>query len=335
MAPLPTHMAAPRRAKMPPAIEVDGLSHRYGDRLALDGVSLSVDEGAIFAFLGPNGGGKSTLFRVLSTLAPLQSGTAHVLGCNLRTETAAIRRRIGVAFQAASLDRKLTVRENLRHQGRLYGLSGPSLATRIGEVLSRLGVADRAGDLVETLSGGLKRRVELAKALLHRPRLLLLDEPSTALDPAARGEVWRYLEQVRREDGVTVALTTHLLDEADKADRIAILDRGRLVALDTPDALKATVGGDSITIETPDAARLAADLTARFDLPAQVLDDNVRLEQADGHQWIARIVEAFPGRVAAIRVGKPTLEDVFIDRCGRRFGDDETKLPEQPNKRRH
>ncbi len=320
---------------MAPAIEVESLSHRYGDRLALDGVSLSVGDGELFAFLGPNGGGKSTLFRVLSTLAPLQSGAARVLGYDLRADTAAIRRQIGVAFQAASLDRKLTVRENLRHQGRLYGLTGSTLSARIDDVLARLGVADRAADLVEQLSGGLKRRVELAKALLHRPRLLLLDEPSTALDPAARGEVWRYLEQIRREDGVTVALTTHLLDEADKADRVAILDRGRLVALDTPASLKAAVGGDSITIETPDAARLATDISERLSLAAQVLDGNVRLEQADGHQWIARIVEAFPGRVAAIRVGKPTLEDVFIDRCGRRFGDDEMKTPEQPKKRRH
>jgi ABC-2 type transport system ATP-binding protein len=319
---------------MPPAIEVEAVSHRYGDRLALDGVSLSVAEGEIFAFLGPNGGGKSTLFRVLSTLAPIQAGTARVLGHDLQTRTAAIRRQIGVAFQAASLDRKLSVAENLRCQGRLYGISGAALRMRVDEVLSRLGVADRARDLVETLSGGLKRRVELAKALLHRPRMLLLDEPSTALDPAARGEVWRYLEEVRRTDGVTVALTTHLLDEADKADRIAILDRGHLVALDRPDNLKSTVGGDSITIETADAVRLSQEITAKFGIAAQVLDGNVRLEQANGHEWIARIVEAFPGRIAAIRVGKPTLEDVFIDRCGRRFGDEEPAIPE-PIKRRH
>lgn len=317
---------------MAAAIDVDALSHRYGERTALDRISLSIGEGEIFAFLGPNGGGKSTLFRVLSTLAPIQSGGARVFGLDLRRETAAIRRQIGVAFQAASLDRKLTVAENLRHQGRLYGISGSTLRSRIGEALGRLGVADRAGDLVETLSGGLKRRVELAKALLHGPRLLLLDEPSTALDPAARGEVWRYLEEVRRANGVTVALTTHLLDEADKADRIAILDRGRLAALDTPDNLKAAVGGDSITIETSDAPRLSTDISARFGIPAQVLDGNVRLEQANGHEWIARIVEAFPGRVAAIRVGKPTLEDVFIDRCGRRFGDDEPVVAESKSR---
>ncbi|MEX2185697.1 MAG: ATP-binding cassette domain-containing protein [Pirellulales bacterium] len=319
----PANMATAIDAAAVGAIHVDGVSHRYGDRLALDAVSLSVAEGEIFALVGPNGGGKSTLFRLLSTLAPLQSGRVDVLGHDLRSDAMAIRRQIGVAFQAASLDRKLTVRENLRHQGRLYGISGRLLADRVDEVLARLGVADRGGDLVETLSGGLKRRVELAKALLHRPRLLLLDEPSTALDPAARADVWRYLTDIRRDEGVTVALTTHLLDEADKADRIAILDRGRLVALDTPNNLKATVGGDSIAIETADAPRLAADIAERFSLPAQVLDGNVRLEQADGHQWIARLVEAFPGRVTAIRVGKPTLEDVFIDRCGRRFGDDE------------
>jgi ABC-2 type transport system ATP-binding protein len=246
-----------------------------------------------------------------------------LLGYDLRREAMTIRRWIGVAFQAASLDRKLTVRENLRHQGRLYGLGGRVLGDRIDEALVRLGAADRANDMVETLSGGLKRRVELAKALLHRPRLLLLDEPSTALDPAARADVWRYLSEIRGSDGVTVALTTHLLDEADKADRVAILDRGRLAAVDTPERLKATVGGDSITIETDDAPRLAAEISERFAVAAQVLDGNVRLEQADGHEWIARLVEAFPGRVSAIRVGKPSLEDVFIDRCGRRFGDEE------------
>lgn len=323
---MPTHTATPSTttaAKMATAIDVDAVSHRYGERLALDGVTLTVAEGEIFALVGPNGGGKSTLFRLLSTLAPLQSGGVRVLGFDLRREAMAIRRSIGVAFQAASLDRKLTVRENLRHQGRLYGLTGRLLADRIDESLARLGAADRAGDLVETLSGGLRRRVELAKALLHRPRLLLLDEPSTALDPAARADVWRYLADVRQRDGVTVALTTHLLDEADKADRVAMLDRGRLVALDTPERLKSTVGGDSITIETDDPPRLAAEIAERFDLGAAVLDGNVRLEQSDGHEWIARLVEAFPGRVKAIRVGKPSLEDVFIDRCGRRFADED------------
>lgn len=302
-----------------PAVEITGLEHRYGDRRALAGLNLSIDRGEIFVFLGPNGGGKTTLFRLLSTLIPIQQGEARILGFDLRRQPQAIRERIGVVFQAPSLDKKLTVAENLMHQGHLYGLSGRDLVARQDEMLARLGLADRRRDRVETLSGGLRRRVELAKGMLHRPRLLLLDEPSTGLDPGARSDLWDYLQQVRRDEGVTIVLTTHLLEEAEKADRIAILSEGTLVALDTPDALKATVGGDSITIQTAEPDSLAAAISARFACSAIVLDRAVRLEQRDGHEWIARLVEAFPGRIDAIKLGKPTLEDVFIDRTGHRF----------------
>ena len=302
-----------------PAVEITGLEHRYGDRRALAGLNLSIDRGEIFVFLGPNGGGKTTLFRLLSTLIPIRQGEARILGFDLRRQPQAIRERIGVVFQAPSLDKKLTVAENLMHQGHLYGLSGRDLHARQDEMLGRLGLDDRRRDRVETLSGGLRRRVELAKGMLHRPRLLLLDEPSTGLDPGARSDLWDYLQQVRRDEGVTIVLTTHLLEEAEKADRIAILSEGTLVALDTPDALKATVGGDSITIQTAEPDSLAEAISARFACSANVLDGAVRLEQRDGHEWIARLVEAFPGRIDAIKLGKPTLEDVFIDRTGHRF----------------
>lgn len=278
--------------------------------------------GEIFVVLGPNGGGKTTLFRLLSTLIPLQEGSVSILGYDLRRQGQAIRQRIGVVFQAPSVDKKLTVRENLLHQGHLYGLSGQMLERRIAEMLSRLGLADRAGERTETLSGGLRRRVDLAKGLLHEPRLLLLDEPSTGLDPAARGDLWNYLRELRAAEGVTIVMTTHLLEEADKADRIAILNEGRLVALDTPDALRATVGGDSITIQTAAPDVLARAIQERFGLEASVVDGAVRFEQAGGHQWIARLVEAFPGQVDAITLGKPTLEDVFIARTGHRFWQD-------------
>jgi ABC-2 type transport system ATP-binding protein len=302
-----------------PAVETTGLEHRYGERRALAGLSLTIDRGEIFVFLGPNGGGKTTLFRLLSTLIPIQQGEARILGFDLRRQAQAVRERIGVVFQAPSLDKKLSVAENLMHQGHLYGLTGRGLQSRQDEMLARLGLGDRRRDRVETLSGGLRRRVELAKGMLHRPRLLLLDEPSTGLDPGARSDLWDYLQQVRRDEGVTIVLTTHLLEEADKADRIAILSEGALVALDTPDALKATVGGDSITIQTEEPDSLAAAISERFGCPASVLDGAVRLEQRDGHEWIARLVEAFPGRIDAITLGKPTLEDVFIDRTGHRF----------------
>jgi ABC-2 type transport system ATP-binding protein len=306
------------------SVEIAGLSHRYGDRLALDNVNLSVDRGEIFVFLGPNGGGKTTLFRLLSTLARPQSGDVRLLGFDVRQAAREVRRRIGVVFQSPSLDKKLSVRENLWHQGMLYGLGGTSLTRRAVEALELVGLTDRASDRVETLSGGLRRRVELAKGLLHDPQVMLLDEPSTGLDPGARREFWQHLIALRRERGITVLLTTHLLDEADQADRIAILDRGRVVAEGTPDALKATVSGDAITIESDEPQAIADAVRRQFELDARVLENSsgvgaVRIEVEGGHAWVPRLVEAFPGRIRAITLGKPTLEDVFIARCRRRM----------------
>ena len=286
---------------------------------ALADVSFEISRGEIFAFLGPNGGGKTTLFRLLSTLIPPQTGEIRILGLDLPRQAHAVRRAIGVVFQAPSLDRKLTVEENLWQHARLYGLSGRTYHERRDAMLARFGLTDRARDRVETLSGGLRRRVELAKGLLHRPSLLLLDEPSTGLDPGARSDLWQYLHQVRDEDGVTVVLTTHLLEEAEKADRLAIMSEGVLVALDTPEDLRSTVGGDTIWIDTQDPQQLAALIANRCQLEASVVDGRVRLELQDGHQWVARLVEEFPGRISAITVGKPTLEDVFIARTGHRF----------------
>jgi ABC-2 type transport system ATP-binding protein len=301
------------------AISVSRLVHRYGERLALAGLDLEIERGEIFALLGPNGGGKTTLFRLLSTLIPLQEGSIEVLGFDAARQTREVRERIGVVFQAASLDKKLTVAENLGHLGRLYGMSGELLRRRQNEMLSRLGLADRSRELVEALSGGMRRRVELAKGMLHAPQLLLLDEPSTGLDPGARSDLWDYLRKVRDEDGVTVVLTTHLLEEAEKADRVAILSAGSLVALDTPDALRASVGGDSLSIETDEPEALAAAIRQRFDYPAAVVDGSVRLERPDAPQLVARLVEAFPGEIQTITLGKPSLEDVFIARTGHRF----------------
>jgi ABC-2 type transport system ATP-binding protein len=302
-----------------PAVDIAHLAHRYGEHEAIRDLSLSIAEREIFIVLGPNGSGKTTLFRVLSTLIPIQQGEVHILGHDLRREAAAIRAQLGVVFQSPSIDKKLTVLENVIHHGRLYGLGGKDLHARADEMLTRLGLADRRRELVEKLSGGLRRRVELATGMLHRPRLLLLDEPSTGLDPGARSDLWQYLEQVRDDDGVTVLLTTHLLDEAQRADRIAIMHKGELSALDTPAALQAAVGGDAITIRSKDAAALAAEIEQRFNVRAMEVDGSVRLEQPDGHQWIPRLVEAFPDRADSITLGKPTLEDVFIHFTGHRF----------------
>jgi ABC-2 type transport system ATP-binding protein len=309
----------------PTAIEVEDLSHWYGPRQALRSLTLAIQPGEIFAFLGPNGGGKTTLFRLLSTLIPLQHGTARILGLDLRqaVQVQEVRRRIGVVFQAPSLDKKLTVTENIRCQAALYGVRGRLRRQREAELLDQLGLTDRKNERTEKLSGGLRRRVELAKGMVHGPQLLLLDEPSTGLDPGARSDLWEYLRRLQREHGVTVVLTTHLLEEAERADRIAILNEGCLVALDTPDALRATVGGDSITVTTRDPQGLAEAIRERWGVAATVVEGRVRLEQADGHRWISRLVEAFSGRIASVTLGKPSLEDVFIDRTGHRFWSEE------------
>jgi len=298
---------------------VENLTHAYGKRTALDNVSFSVRAGELFGLLGPNGGGKTTLFRILSTLIAPRQGGVRIFGHDVTADRAEVRRRIGVVFQAPSLDKKLTVLENLRHQGHLYNLHGPALQSRIDELLARFGMADRARDLVETLSGGQRRRVELAKGLLHKPELLLLDEPSTGLDPRVRGELGDYLESLRRKDGVTVLLTTHIMEEADRCDRLAIMDRGKLVALDTPAALKEQIGGDVISIETRQAEELRGQIKLKFGIEPAILNNSLRLERPRGHEFIPDLVEAFPGRIDAISVGKPRLEDVFIHLTGHRF----------------
>jgi ABC-2 type transport system ATP-binding protein len=309
--------AAPISAE--PAIEVADLSFSYGDRPALSTVEFTIARGEIFGFLGPNGGGKSTLFRLLSTLVPIQSGDARILGCDLRGATQALRRRIGVVFQSPSLDGKLTVAENLAIHGNLYGMRGARLKERAQAMLARLDVSDRAGDLAETLSGGLRRRVELAKALLHEPELLLLDEPSTGLDPAARREFFALLTRLRESDGVTIVLTTHYMEEAERCDRIGILDQGRLVAIAPPGELKQRVGGDVMVISTAAPEALAQKIAQRLQVRAALVDGTLRIERPRGHELVARLVDEFGGEIESITFGRPTLEDVFVHLTGHRF----------------
>lgn len=305
-----------------PAIDIHGLAYRYGHRQALAGIDCLVQTGEIFGLLGPNGGGKTTLFRILSTLLPVQEGTAHVFGRSLRTDSEFIRCLIGVTFQSPSLDAKLTVRENLRHQAHLYGLSGRPMRDRITLLLDRLGLSTRAADRVESLSGGLKRRVEIAKGLLHDPRLLLLDEPSTGLDPGARHDLWRYLHQLRDDTGVTVLVTTHLMEEANRCDRLGILDCGRLVALGTAEELRASVGGECLTIHCREPLELAVRIAEKFNIEPKQLGGTLRIEHKRGHELLRDLVEVFGVAITSVSLGKPTLEDVFIDRTGHRFLDD-------------
>jgi ABC-2 type transport system ATP-binding protein len=313
-----------------PIVQIEHLTHAYGQRVALNDLSLRVDRGEIFGFLGPNGSGKTTLFRILSTLIASAPGAVRILGLDLATHRDDIRRQIGVVFQSPSLDKQLTAVENLRHQGHLYGLRGSDLSQRIDAMLTRVGMADRPRELCGRLSGGQRRRIELAKGLLHRPRLLLLDEPSTGLDPGARIDLWRYLRQIRQQDGVTVLVTTHLMDEAEHCDRLAILDSGRLAACDAPTALKERIGGDVITLITDQPGPLRMRLREKFGLDAAEFGQELRIERPRGHEFIPPLVEAFPGMIRSIALGKPTLEDVFIQVTGHRFRDPEDVTPSAP-----
>jgi ABC-2 type transport system ATP-binding protein len=301
------------------AIEAHALGFRYGEREALADVSFSIARGEIFGFLGPNGGGKTTLFKLLSTLAPIQSGSARLFGHDLAGETGAVRRRLGVVFQHPSLDGKLTVGENLAAHGHLYGITGARLRDRSAAMLERLGLTSRYRDRVETLSGGLQRRVELAKALLHEPALLLLDEPSTGLDPAARREFWNYLEHLRDNENVTVVLTTHYMEEAERCDRIGIMHQGKLVAIAPPDELKSEVGGDVIVIKTEEPETLQRKILARFKLKSQLVDGAIRIEKLRAHELLRDLIDAFGEEIESVSFGKPTLEDVFVHLTGHQF----------------
>jgi ABC-2 type transport system ATP-binding protein len=310
---------ADREFRTPAVITVDNLAHQYDLRVALRGVSFEVRRAELFGLLGPNGSGKTTIFRILSTLMVPGGGRAVILGHDAATHPNSLRRHIGVVFQAQSIDPKLTARENLMHQGHLYGLKGQALKSRIAEMLERVGLSDRRNEKAETFSGGMQRRLELAKGLLHHPSVLLLDEPTTGLDPGARIDLWRYLQTLRDEEKVTVLVTTHLMEEAERCDRLAFLNEGKLVALGTPTELKHEIGGDVIVLDAKDAESLAERISARYGIDAKVVDKQVRLERENGHRFITDVVEAFPGEIEAISVSKPSLEDVFIRRTGHRF----------------
>ena len=308
-----------------PIVEINGLTFAYGDRVALDDLSLRVNAGEIFGLLGPNGSGKTTLFRILSTLVDIPPGKVRILGFDPAQDRNAIRTRIGVVFQSPSLDKQLTAEENLIHQGHLYGLRGADLRRRTQAALAAVGLSERSTELVGKFSGGMRRRVEVAKGLLHHPRVLLLDEPSTGLDPSARIDMWRHLRQINSEADVTILVTTHLMEEADRCSRLAIMERGRLLACDTPAALKDRIGGDVISITTSSPAEVRSLLRERFGIEAQEVDGVLRLERRSGHQFVPQLIEAAPGLIDSISVGKPTLEDVFIQLTGQRLRDEQDK----------
>src|SRR5271157_4317524 len=305
-------------------IQLQGLCHQYGDRVALAGVSFAVRPAEIFGLLGPNGSGKTTTFRILSTLMLPSGGRALIMGHDVAREPALVRRDIGVVFQAQSIDIKLSAEENLMLIGHIYGLRGAMLKKRVSEMLSRVGLSDRDKEKAETFSGGMQRRLELAKGLLHHPSVLLLDEPTTGLDPGARRDLWQYLQILRDEERVTVLITTHLMEEAERCDRLAIYANGSVVALGTPAELKSEIGGDVILLEAEQPESLAQHIAQRFAMQPTVMDNRVRLEIENGHRFVTDVVEAFPGEIQGVSVHKPSLEDVFIRRTGHRFWTEES-----------
>lgn len=307
------------------AVDIQSVSHSYGNRQALDQVSFSVKHPEIFALLGPNGGGKSTLFRILSTQMKATAGRALVMGHDVNRQADQVRRHLGVVFQSPSIDVKLSAEENLLHQGHLYGLSGEDLSRRIKLSLEAMGLGNRAKDRTEKYSGGMQRRVEIAKALLHDPSVLLLDEPSTGLDPGARLEMWDYLSSARDHRGITSLLTTHLMEEAEKADRVAIINRGVLVACGTPAELKAAIGGEVLELTTDNPEVLKNKVQELIGGNPVVIDAHtLRVEtpkniEAAGAKLLLHLLETFPGWIRSSRVGMPTLEDVFIHCTGERY----------------
>lgn len=299
-----------------PAIQVAGLTKHYGRLEAVRGVSFDVQQGEVFAFLGPNGAGKSTTIKMLCTLARPTSGTATVAGFDVGRQPRGVRQRIGLVFQEQTLDTQLTAEENLRFHAVLYRVPRYEVAERIDRVLDLVDLADRRESKVSTFSGGMARRLEIARALLHTPRVLFLDEPTVGLDPQTRARMWQDVRRLRDEQQVTVFLTTHYLDEAEYADRIAIIDHGEIMACDSPSALKAMVGADTIELATvDDDAALQSLSRAGFDVSAT--EDGLRVQVANGERAVADVVNQTGVQIRQIRMRRPTLDDVFMHFTGR------------------
>jgi len=312
-----------------PIIRVQHIVKSFGTIMAVNDVSFDVRPGEIFAFLGPNGAGKTTTIKMLTTLSRPTSGSLELDGLDVTTHQTAVRKRFGVVFQDPSLDSELTAWENMDIHGVLYHVPRHARRERCEVLLRMFELWERRDDLVKTFSGGMKRRLEIARGLLHTPKVLFLDEPTRGLDPQTRRHIWDYLLELRHREGITIFMTTHYMDEAEYCDRIAIIDMGRIVALGTPDELKAGVGGDVITIATADNAAAAAEIGHRFNLTPAADNGTLRLEVSDGAAFVPRLVRELSMPVTAVTLRRPSLDDVFLKLTGRAIREEQAGALDQ------
>jgi ABC-2 type transport system ATP-binding protein len=308
----------------PPAIEVTDLVKSYGDVEAVRGVSFTVPRGEVFGFLGPNGAGKSTTINMLCTLARPTSGSARVNGYDVSTQRDDVRRHIGLVFQDQTLDGHLTAAQNLRMHAELYGIDPGVVGERMRQMLEMVDLSERRDQQVQTFSGGMRRRLEIARGLLHSPRVLFLDEPTVGLDPQTRSSIWRYIRALKDTEGTTIFMTTHYMDEAEFCDRIAIMDRGELVALDTPEALKASVGADRVVLGTADNDTALTALRERLRVDASIAEGAVTFHVEAGEAFVPRLFAELGVAITSVSVSRPTLDDVFMRHTGTTIRDAET-----------
>jgi ABC-2 type transport system ATP-binding protein len=309
-----------------PAIEVDGLVRRFGEFTAVDDVSFQVQPGELFGFLGPNGAGKTTTISILCTLLRPTGGSARVAGHDVATEPGAVRSSIGLVFQELTLDDYLTGAQNLSFHAVLYGYPAGHVRERAAPLLEMVGLTDRADQQVRFYSGGMKRRLEIARGLLHSPRVLFLDEPTIGLDPQTRSHIWEYVDTLRERERTTMFLTTHYMDEAERCDRIAIIDEGRIVAINTPSALKNSIGADTITLETADDHAARQQLAVGLGIEGDLTEDGLRLKVPDGESFVPRLFDHLTVGVRNVNVHRPSLDDVFMGYTGRAIRDAEVGL---------
>ncbi|HEY2984000.1 MAG TPA: ATP-binding cassette domain-containing protein [Jatrophihabitantaceae bacterium] len=312
-----------------PAVSVTGLVKRFGEIHAVRGIDLAVDAGETFGFLGPNGAGKSTTINVLCTLIRPTAGSAQVAGYDVVTERDEVRRNIGLVFQDTTLDAYLTAERNLQLHAELYGMPRGVIDARLRQVLDMVGLWDRRASKVSTFSGGMKRRLEIARGLLHSPRVLFLDEPTIGLDPQTRSSIWSYINELRQSEQITIFMTTHYMDEAEYCDRIAIIDQGKIIALDTPQALKASIGEDRVRMHTDDDEVAIAALHDQFGISATVAEGGVTFAVEEGEQFIPKLFADFPTGIRSVNVSRPSLDDVFMSYTGTTIRDAETNEPDQ------